>query len=104
VGGSCAAILSIVPVLASIFFDWGTLFVILGIFSVMAIYMMVTAKVFVRSLVPEKDRTGMIMELPPYHKPKWELLFKTMLLRSKNIFLRAYRVVFVVIVVFFCLT
>jgi ferrous iron transport protein B len=66
--------------------------------------MMITAKVFGRSLVPEKDRTGMIMELPPYHKPKWALLFKTTILRAKDIFLRAFRVIFVITVLFFCLT
>jgi ferrous iron transport protein B len=66
--------------------------------------MMITAKVFGRSLVPEKERTGMIMELPPYHKPKWALLFKTTLLRAKDIFLRAFRVIFVITIIFFCLT
>jgi ferrous iron transport protein B len=53
---------------------------------------------------PEAERTGMIMELPPYHKPKWGLLFKTMFLRSADIFIWAYRVVFVITIVFFCLT
>jgi ferrous iron transport protein B len=100
----CGAILSIVPVLANIFFGWGTLFVMLGIFAVMALHMMITAKVFGRTLVPEKDRTGMIMELPPYHKPKWALLLKTTALRAKDIFLRAFRVIFVITVLFFCLT
>jgi ferrous iron transport protein B len=100
----CAAILSIVPVLANIFFGWGTLFVMLGIFAVMVLHMMITAKVFGKTLVNEKDRTGMIMELPPYHKPKWGLLFKTTILRAKDIFLRAFRVIFVITVLFFCLT
>jgi ferrous iron transport protein B len=100
----CAAILSVVPVVSSIFFGGGTLFVMLGIFAVMALHMMLTAKIFGRSLVPEKDRTGMIMELPPYHKPKWGLLFKTTILRAADIFLRAFRVIFVVTVIFFCLT
>jgi ferrous iron transport protein B len=100
----CAAILSIVPVLANIFFGWGTLFIMLGIFVVMVIHMMITAKVFGKTLVSEKDRTGMIMELPPYHKPKWTLLFKTTILRAKDIFFRAFRVIFVITVVFFCLT
>jgi ferrous iron transport protein B len=100
----CAAILSIVPVLANIFFGWGTPLVMLGIFAVMVIHMMITAKVFGRRLVPEKDRTGMIMELPPYHKAKWGSLFKTTIIRAKDIFLRAFRVIFVITIVFFCLT
>ncbi|MDR1147109.1 MAG: ferrous iron transporter B [Spirochaetaceae bacterium] len=100
----CAAILAIIPVLANIFFGWGTLFVMLGIFAVMVIHMMITAKVFGRTLVSEQDRTGMIMELPPYHKPKWKLLFKTTILRAKDIFIRAFRVIFVMTVLFFCLT
>ncbi|MDR2662296.1 MAG: ferrous iron transporter B [Treponema sp.] len=100
----CAAVLSIVPVLANIFFGWGTLFVMLGIFTVMVLHMMITAKVFGKTLVSEKDRTGMIMELPPYHKPQWALLFKTTILRAKDIFLRAFRVIFVITVLFFCLS
>jgi ferrous iron transport protein B len=66
--------------------------------------MMVTARVFGKTLVSEKEKTGMIMELPPYHKPKWALLFKTTLLRAKGIFLRAFRVIFVITIIFFCLT
>ncbi|MDR2006541.1 MAG: ferrous iron transporter B, partial [Acidaminococcales bacterium] len=70
----------------------------------MVIYMMITAKVFGRWLVNEKERTGMIMELPPYHKPKWGLLFKTTAIRTKDIFFRAFRVIFVITIIFFCLT
>jgi ferrous iron transport protein B len=76
----------------------------LGIFAVMALHMMITAKVFGRRLVPDKERTGMIMELPPYHKAKWRLLFKTTIARAKDIFLRAFRVIFVITILFFCLT
>jgi ferrous iron transport protein B len=100
----CAAILSIMPVLANIFFGGGTLFVMLGIIVVMVLHMMITSKVFGKTLVSEKDRTGMIMELPPYHKAKWGLLFKTTILRAKDIFLRAFRVIFIITVIFFCLT
>jgi ferrous iron transport protein B len=101
----CAAILSIVPVLANIFFGGlGILFVMLGIFAVMLLHMAVTAKVFGSRLVSENERTGMIMELPPYHKPKWALLFKTTIRRAEDIFLRAFKVIFVITVVFFCLT
>jgi ferrous iron transport protein B len=76
----------------------------LGIFALMTLHMTVTAKVFGKRLINEKERSGMIMELPPYHKPKWGLLFKTMLLRAADIFLRAFKVIFVVTVLFFCLT
>jgi ferrous iron transport protein B len=100
----CAAILSVVPVLASIFFGPGAVLVMLGIFAVMALHMMLTAKIFGRALVNEKERTGMIMELPPYHKPKWALLLKTTTLRAGDIFLRAFRVIFVITLLFFCLT
>jgi ferrous iron transport protein B len=100
----CAAVLSIVPVLAAIFFGRGSAIVMVGIFAVMVFHMMITAKVFGRQLAPEKDRTGMIMELPPYHKPKWGMLFKITALRAADIFWRAFKVIFVVTVVFFCLT
>ena len=45
-------------------------------------------KVNGRSLVKKEDRYGMIMELPPYHKPKWGALFRYVLGRTKETFVR----------------
>nr|MCR5624141.1 ferrous iron transporter B [Lachnospiraceae bacterium] len=66
--------------------------------------MWITAKIFSRGLVKKEDRYGMIMELPPYHKPKWGALLRYVLGRTKDTFLRVTVVVMLVCVVFWLLS
>ncbi len=100
----CGAIFAVVPTLASIFFGWGAALVMVAIFAVMVLHMLITAKIFGKRLVPQSERMGMIMELPPYHKPKWGNLLRYVFLRVKDIFLRAFKVIFVMSMVFFILS
>jgi len=46
----------------------------------------------------------MIMELPPYHKPKWGALLRYVFGRTKDTFLRVIKVVLLVCVVFWLLS
>ena len=52
----------------------------------------------------EEDEHGIIMELPPYHKPKWGHIVRMTLVKAKDIFVRAFRVIFLVSVVFYLLS
>ena len=70
----------------------------------MLVHMYVTAKVFGRKLVKKQDRYGMIMELPPYHKPKWGALFRYVLGRTKETFFRVTKVVLLVCGIFWALS
>lgn len=67
-------------------------------------YMWITAKVFGGKLVKTEDRFGMIMELPHYHKPKWGALFRYVLGRTKETFIRVTKVVLLVCGVFWLLS
>lgn len=100
----CGAAWAVVPMLSTLFFGAWTPVIILVILLVMILHMWLTAKIFGRSLVKESDRCGMIMELPPYHKPKWGSLFRYVFGRTKDTFLRSFKVVFVVALVFWLLT
>jgi ferrous iron transport protein B len=66
--------------------------------------MWVTAKVFGGKLVKKEERYGMIMELPPYHKPKWGALFRYVLGRTKETFIRVTKVILLVCGVFWLLS
>lgn len=100
----CAATWSIVPVLSGVFFGiWAPVIMVL-LFAVAMLHMFVTAKVFGPKLVKDEDRVGIIMELPPYHKPKWGTLFRSVFSRTGDIFVRALKVIFVVSLVFWLLT
>ena len=100
----CAATWSVMQTLAQIFFGSGAIFVLLGILLFMFVIMAITAKIFGNKLAPKEARAGMIMELPPYHKPKWGHIFRTTLSKGVDIFLRALKVITVVSLVFWLLS
>ncbi|MBR7079538.1 MAG: ferrous iron transport protein B, partial [Treponema sp.] len=89
----CGAAWAVVPMLSSVWFGAGAPLVIVAVLVVMVLHMWITSKVFGRSLVKKEDRCGMIMELPPYHKPRWGSLFRYVLGRTKDTFFRVLKVV-----------
>ncbi|NLL91410.1 MAG: ferrous iron transport protein B [Ruminococcaceae bacterium] len=100
----CAATWAIVPVLSSLFFGAWAPLIIVAIFLVAGIHMMITAKVFGSKLIRDEDRAGLIMELPPYHKPRWKALFRSIFVRTWDILSRALKVILIVSTVFWLLT
>ena len=101
----CGATFAVIPALASsIFGGMGAIGVMLLIFAIMFLHIMITAKIFGRKLSPVEDRTGLIMELPPYHKPRWGSLLRTTVVRAWDVFKKAFVVVVVVSAVFWALT
>jgi ferrous iron transport protein B len=78
--------------------------VIAAILGTMILHMWLTAKVFGRHLVKAEDRYGMIMELPPYHKPKWGALLRYVFGRTKETFFRVTKVVLLVCGIFWLLS
>ena len=100
----CGAAWAVVPMLSTLFFGPGAAAIIAVILVVMILHMWLTAKIFGRSLVKPSDRYGMIMELPPYHKPKWGSLLRFVLGRTKETFLRSFKVVLIVAFVFWLLS
>lgn len=100
----CGATWSLMPTLASMFFGSGAILVMIGIVAFMFVCMAITAKFFGPKLSPADERTGMIMEMPPYHKPRWGHLIRHTLNHAVDIFKRAIRVIFLVALVFWLLS
>lgn len=101
----CAATLSVVPTIAiALFGSTGGFLVIVSIFLFMFLMMWVVYKVFGNSLSPKEERVGLIMELPPYHKPDLRNILYVAFQRTLDIFLRALRVITLVSIAFFVLT
>ena len=97
----CASIWTIIPVISSMFFTpWQTMLVILGILLYVVLLMAIVSRVFGRTLVSESSRSGMIMELPPYHKPHWKHILKEAFLKAWDIFKRALRTVTLISLLF----
>ena len=101
----CAATLSVVPTIAiALFGSTGGFLVILSIFLFMFLMMWIVYRVFGAKLSPKEERVGLIMELPPYHKPDFRNILYVTFQRTMDIFLRALRVISIVSIVFFILT
>ena len=101
----CAATLSVVPTIAiALFGSSGGFLVMLAIFLFMFLMMWLVYKIFGNSLSPKEERVGLIMELPPYHKPNVRNVLYITFQRTLDIFCRALRVITLVSIVFFVLT
>ncbi|HAF25862.1 MAG TPA: ferrous iron transport protein B [Lachnospiraceae bacterium] len=100
----CGAAWAVIPMLSTLFFGAWMPVIIAVILLVMILHMWITAKIFGRSLVKEDDRLGMIMELPPYHKPKWGALLRYVFGRTKDTFFRSFKVVVIVALAFWLLS
>lgn len=101
----CAATLSVVPTIAiALFGSNGGFLVIVSIFLFMFLMMWAVYKIFGNSLSPKEERVGLIMELPPYHKPDFRNIMYVTFQRTFDIFCRALRVISIVSIVFFALT
>lgn len=100
----CGATFVVIPTLANAFFGWGGMLVMALIFVVMFLHIMITAKLFGRKLNPAAERTGLIMELPPYHKPRWGFIIRQALNRVWDIFKRAFSIELIVCIIFYFLS
>jgi ferrous iron transport protein B len=79
---------------------WGTALVCVGIILYIFVLMFIVSRVFGGKLVPESTRSGMIMELPPYHKAHWKYIIKEAWIKCFDMFKRALRTVTLVSLIF----
>ena len=101
----CGSIWSVMPVISNMFFPaWGTILVCLGILVYVVIMAWIVSKVFGRKLAPEDSRSGLIMELPPYHKAHWGHIFREAVNKAWDIFKRALRTVTLISLIFWALS
>lgn len=101
----CAATLSVVPTIAiALYGSTGGFLVMLAVFAFMFLMMFLVYKVFGNSLAPKESRVGLVMEIPPYHKPDFRNIMYVTFRRTMDIFLRALRVISLVSIIFFVLT
>lgn len=100
----CGSTWGVVPVLAVAFFGPWSPAVVIAVFLTMLLLMYVVGKLFGPRLVAADERAGMVMELPPYHKPRWKNVFGMAFSRAKHVFKRAAKVILLVTAVIWLLT
>ncbi|WP_304508898.1 ferrous iron transport protein B [Anaerotignum sp.] len=100
----CAATWSVVGLVSTVFFGSHALLVVLSLFVVASLHMAITSRLFGKHLIKESDRIGLIMELPPYHKPQYRNLFRFVFMRMGDVLKRALKTIIFVAVIFWALS
>ena len=70
----CMALWAVVSFMGTLFFGAGVPLVIIALLAVMVLHLCLTSLIL-RKFVLKGERTGLIMELPPYHKPNWKTIW-----------------------------
>lgn len=101
----CGTTFSLAPMLATVFYGpAGAIAVLLLMVFITIGSLFLASRIFKGKLIHEEDRGGIVMELPPYHKPKWGHIIRTTLMKAWNIFSRAFHVIALVSIVFYLLS
>ncbi len=101
----CGSTLSLAPMLATVFYGpVGAMAIVLLMLLITIGSLFLVSRIYRGKLISKEDQGGIIMELPPYHKPKWGHIIRTTLMKAWDIFSRASRVITLVSIVFYLLS
>ena len=101
----CGTTLSLAPMLGGVFFGPMGSALVLVLMVVMTIgSMYLASRVFASKLVDQAESHGLVMELPPYHKPKWGHIIRSSLMKAVDIFWRAFKMIYLMSFVFYLLS
>ena len=99
----CGSTWGVIGLVTGTFFGKQAVFVILSLFAVAFLHLLITYRIFRKSLYEGSQHFGMIMELPPYHKPHWKNLFSSVMNKMGNVLKRALSIIILISVVFWIL-
>jgi ferrous iron transport protein B len=91
--------LGVVGLMTTMFFGVWSILVIIVLFTVAILHLIFTAWLFNRKLLKKDGSCGLIMELPPYHKPNWKVIWSTISGRLKGAAKKMFIIVMIISVV-----
>ncbi len=100
----CPGLWGVVALVSAIFFGSQAFWVVLSLFAATAVHIAFTAWLFRDKGTEKKDMPGLIMELPPYHKPNWHTVFRYVWSKVRSVSVRAGTAIFVAILLIWALT
>ncbi|MCT4606002.1 MAG: ferrous iron transport protein B [Marinisporobacter sp.] len=100
----CAAMWGVIGLVGSLFFGANAIWVIVALFICSIFYVIFTSWIFRTKFIKEENGMGLIMELPPYHKPNWKGIFAHVWSKIKNVMKKAFVVIVGVSVVMWILS
>jgi ferrous iron transport protein B len=89
----CLAMWGVIGLVGSIFFGQNAIWIIIALFIAAVAHIRLTAWFFGKILLKDYEANGLIMELPPYHKPNWKTIFTYVWTRLKTVFSKSFKVI-----------
>ena len=89
----CLAVWGVTGFFGTLFFGSRASFVTLALIISLFLWLAFTGYLFRKFVFKEKKSSGMIMELPPYHKPNWKTIFRFTWLHTKSFLVRGFTLV-----------
>ncbi len=99
----CMALWSIIPFITILFFGAFAPIVILFLFIAMFLHLFLTSLILRRTVI-KGEHTGIIMELPPYHKPNWKTIWTYAWTHGKAFLKRGGTIIAIVLFVIWTLS
>ena len=99
----CMALWAVVSFIGTLFFASFMPLVVLSLFVVMFIHLALTSYVMRRYIV-RGETTGLIMELPPYHRPDWKTIFSHVFVLARAFIKRAVTLIALLSVIVWALS
>ena len=100
----CMSCWGVILLVASIFFGVDAVWVVMSLLLATILHITFTAWLFGDRSTSRADAPGLIMELPPYHKPGWQAIFQFVLVRTKNVATKAGSMIMAAILLIWALT
>ncbi len=99
----CMALWGVVGLMGGIFFGAGMPLVIIALLAVMILHISLTSGLL-RKFMLKGEKTGLIMELPPYHKPNWRTIWGYVWIQVKAFLKRALTLISLVTLIVWVLS
>jgi len=100
----CMSCWGVILLVASIFFGINAVWVVGALLLATLMHITVTAWLFRDRSQKRKDAPGLIMELPPYHKPSWQAIFHFVMGRTKIVAAKAGTAILVAVLLIWALS
>lgn len=100
----CGSKVGVVLFLASTFFGSTAPLFAIGFVVLIFASFWLSSFLFGKKLIPENERVGMIMELPPYHRPHWKMIAAMVGRNTWSIFKKALKMILLVATLFWVLS
>lgn len=99
----CVAVWAVIGFVTAVFFGVSAPLVILALLAVTALHLFITSLLLRRTVLPGES-TGLIMELPLYHRPNWTTIWNFVWAHAKAFLKRGGTIIALIVVIIWALS